>query len=112
MDKINAYLAGQDRPWAVLPKTDRWADRRVTTFVSGHTHDARVIPIAPGRWYVNSGTWRKTILRAPDGVGDAWGAVKQLAYAVLYDGDEIARATDRATRTPSFDLWQGASQRF
>jgi UDP-2,3-diacylglucosamine pyrophosphatase LpxH len=112
MDKINAYLAGQDRPWAVLPRTDAWAHPGVSAFVSGHTHDARVVPVGESRWYVNSGTWRKTILRAPDGAGDAWGTVKQLAYAVFYDADETARATGGRSRTASFDFWQGASQRF
>lgn len=121
MEKIQAYLAGQDKPWAVLQRTDEWRDPDFVYFTSGHTHDPVVLPLrngsefspAVGRdgaaWYVNTGTWRKTILRSPVDA-DTYGAVKQVAFAVFYDAEETYRATGELSVT--FDFWQGASQRF
>lgn len=121
MEKIHAYLAGQDKPWAVLPRTDEWRQPAWVHFTSGHTHDPMALPLrnaapfAPevrrdgAAWYVNTGTWRKTILRSPVDA-DAYGAVKQVAFAVFYDAEETYRATGE--RSVTFDLWQGASQRF
>ena len=121
MEKIHAYLAGQDKPWAVLQRTDEWHDAECAYFTSGHTHDPVALPLRSASpfaanvrrdaaaWYVNTGTWRKTIVRSPIDP-DVYGAIKQVAFAVFYDAEETYRATGELSVT--FDLWQGSSQRF
>jgi len=120
MEKIHAYLAGQDKPWAVLQRTDEWRDRECAYFTSGHTHDAVSLPLRNASalstdvaregpsWYVNTGTWRKSIVRSPVDA-DAYGAIKHIAFAVFYDPEETYRSTGELSVT--FDLWQGFSHR-
>ncbi len=120
MERIHAYLAGQDKPWEWVPRLDEWADDNVRFFSSGHTHKPEVMPLrqgpsvdpssrSDGRWYVNTGTWRRAIVRSPLD-REEYSTVKQLAYAVFYDAEESYRATGRLGL--AFDFWQGASQRF
>lgn len=120
MERIQAYLAGQDKPWDTVRRLDEWSDETMRFFTSGHTHAPEVLPLkqgpsidpgarSDGRWYVNTGTWRRAIVRSPLD-REEYSTVKQLAYAVFYDAEESYRATGRIGLT--FDFWQGASQRF
>lgn len=109
MEKIHAYLTAQDKPWELLQSLEEWRDPRCVYFTSGHTHHPMTLPLRGSHgsaWYVNTGTWRKRIVRSPLDA-DAYGAVKQIAFAVFYDREEANRAHGR--RSVSFDLWQASS---
>lgn len=108
MEKIHAYLAGQDKPWAVVQRIDEWHDPEWAYYTSGHTHEPVALPLHGSRWYVNTGTWRKSIVRSPVDA-DAYGTIKQVAYAVFYDAEETYRATGELSVT--FDLWQASTRR-
>jgi hypothetical protein len=75
-----------------------------------------VLPLRQGRerhggpaWYLNSGTWRKTVLKS--GLDAAsYDTVKQVGFVVVYDEGETHRLTGQAE--PSFDFWHGFTSRF
>lgn len=119
MERIHAYLAVEDKPWEALPRLDEWRDESVRFFTSGHTHAPEVLPLKQSssidpraridpRWYINTGTWRRSIVRSPLD-REEYGTVKQLAHVVFYDAEESYRVTGRLGLT--FDFWQGVSQR-
>lgn len=119
MDRVQAYFAEQDRPWTLLPHLDEWRSARYRYYAGGHTHQAKLRPLeGPGagdgdpsraHWYVNTGSWRRAILRG-EAAGGVFGTLKQIAFAVFYDEEETARSSGR--EGTSFDFWQGATQRF
>lgn len=127
MERMNAYLSGDEKPWHVVRKTPEYQAQMATYYVSGHTHEPMVQPLRDegtlaaagvrGAWYVNTGTWRKVILRSPVDA-DAYGAMKQVAYATFYDEAETARSQGLPApsaadgQAVSMDLWQGATQRY
>ncbi len=109
MERIQSHLALNEHPWALLPHLPEWRDPRYRYFVGGHTHEATAQPLRDERWYLNTGTCRRTILRSPLDDG-AYSALKELAFTVFLDEEEALRVTGR--RDTCFELWQASVQRF
>ena len=88
-------------------------DGTVRMVVAGHTHRPRVSALAGGPGggvvYVDTGTWRRRILAAPDSRGFV--ELEALAVAVVYAPDEAPGRGGEAGAVVPFDWWDGLRRR-
>lgn len=82
--------------------------------IAGHTHRPRVSALGgsgeTASLYIDTGTWRRRILAAPDGRGFV--QLKALTAVVVYAPDEDPGREGRPGKTISFDFWNGLTRRF